>query len=35
VPETFKPWLDFVAGIYKTDFDPKLREIAICRACPN
>jgi len=31
VPECFKPWLDFVAGIYKTDFDPKLREIAICR----
>ena len=31
VPETFQPWLDFVTGIYKTDFDPKLREIAICR----
>lgn len=31
VPETFQPWLDFVAGLYKTDFDPRLREIAICR----
>lgn len=31
VPECFKPWLDFVSGIYKTDFDPKLREIALCR----
>lgn len=31
VPECFEPWMDFVAGIYRTDFDPRLREIAICR----
>ena len=31
VPECFEPWLDLVAGIYQTDFDPRLREIAICR----
>ncbi|KTD63660.1 carboxymuconolactone decarboxylase [Legionella santicrucis] len=30
-PNTHKPWLDFVAGIYKGNFDPRLREIAICR----
>ncbi|MEI8082750.1 MAG: carboxymuconolactone decarboxylase family protein [Actinomycetes bacterium] len=30
-PECFGPWLDFVAGIYAMDFDPRLREIALCR----
>ena len=30
-PNTHQPWLDFVAGIYKGAFDPRLREIAICR----
>jgi alkylhydroperoxidase family enzyme len=31
VPECLQPWMDLVAGIYRTDLDPRLREIAICR----
>ena len=30
-PECLEPWMALVAGIYQTDFDPRLREIAICR----
>jgi len=31
VPECFQPWQDMVGGLYATELDPKLREIAICR----
>ena len=31
VPECFGHWVDLVNGIYETDIDPRLREIAICR----
>jgi len=31
VPECWESWMNFMHGIYLTDFNPKLREIAICR----
>lgn len=31
VPECFGPMIDLAEAIYATEFDPKLREIAICR----
>jgi len=30
-PENRTPWMDAVTAIYRSDFNPKLREIAICR----
>ncbi len=30
-PENRKPWLEAVTALYRSDFNPKLREIAICR----
>lgn len=30
-PENRKPWMDAVTTLYRSDFNPKLREIAICR----
>jgi len=31
LPEIFNPLLSYVTGLYQFEFDPRLREIAICR----
>lgn len=31
IPEVTGPFLDLIAGIYRTDFDARLREVALCR----